>query len=71
MQKEEKPSEAELAPAADAKSNPPEEPFAGNISNYTPLPPNCEEREKRGLLQFDACFEGGDNFGLVVSSNQT
>jgi hypothetical protein len=42
----------------------PEEPFAGNVSQYTPVPPGGESR-KKGLLRFDACFEGG----AVVNGN--
>lgn len=36
-----------------------EQPFAGNVSQYTPMPPDGETVGKKGLLQFDACFEGG------------
>lgn len=46
-------------------ATPLQEPFAGNVSKRTPLPPDGEAG-KRGLLQFDACFEGGD----VANSNQ-
>lgn len=41
-----------------------EEPFAGNVSQRIPMPPDGEPG-KKGLLQFDACFEGGE----VVNSN--
>lgn len=37
------------------------EPFAGNVSNFTPLPPDCHDSKKKGLIEFDACFEGGAN----------
>ena len=41
-----------------------EEPFLGNITNTTPLPADYEGPPKRGHLQFEACFEGGEkNFG--------
>ncbi len=35
------------------------EPFAGNVSKCTPLPPDSEDSKRKGLLEFDACFEGG------------
>ena len=38
-----------------------EEPFAGNVSQCTPLPADGEAAAgKKGLLKFDACFEGGE-----------
>ena len=45
------------------KSRPPSalnEPFVGNVSKYTPLPPDYIGREKKGHLQYDACFECGE-----------
>ena len=36
------------------------EPFAGNLSKYIPLPPGHIGPPSRGYLQFDACFEGGN-----------
>lgn len=35
------------------------EPFSGNVSNCTPLPPDCQDSKRKGLLEFDARFEGG------------
>ena len=43
------------------------DPFAGNVSKFTPLPPDCNDSKKKGLIEFDACFEGGEN--LVQPSN--
>lgn len=37
------------------------EPFVGNVCNLTPLPDEGEGAPAgKGLLQFDACFEGGE-----------
>lgn len=38
------------------------EPFAGNLSKYIPLPLGHTGPPGRGYLQFDACFEGGRRF---------
>ena len=54
-------SEAEGATAG-AVSSLPEEPFAGNVSQFTPLPPAGGEPGKKGMLKFDACFEGGESY---------
>ena len=45
--------------AVEAARNSYKEPFAGNVSKCTPLPPDCQDSKRKGLLEFDACFEGG------------
>lgn len=35
------------------------EPFVGNVSKCCPLPPEHTGPPKKGMLEFDACFEGG------------
>lgn len=42
-------------------------PFIGNLSKYIPLPSGHAGPPSRGYLQFDACFEGGDQYVLIVS----
>ena len=43
----------------DATASSLEQPFAGNVSQYTPAPPDGQADGGKGILQFDACFEGG------------
>lgn len=53
---------AELSPdkaIQKAVSSSKQEPFMGNVSKYTPVPSEGEEGVRKGLLQFDACFEEG------------
>lgn len=40
-------------------ASPVKEPFVGNVSKCTPLPPNHSGTARKGHLQFDACFETG------------
>ncbi len=40
--------------------NPTREPFVGNVSMCTPLPPYHSGPVRKGLLRFDACFETGN-----------
>ncbi len=54
-------------PVQEATSTPLEEPFAGNVSQCTPLPAEVRTGRK-GFLQFDACFEGGDEIGLPLAT---
>lgn len=44
------------------ESGHPKDPFVGNVSRCIPLPPDhpTDGGVKRGKLQFDACFEGGE-----------
>ena len=44
------------------ESGHPKDPFVGNVSKCIPLPPDhpTDGGVKRGELQFDACFEGGE-----------
>lgn len=35
-------------------------PFVGNVSKVVPLPSEHRGGAKKGRLQFDACFEGGE-----------
>lgn len=47
----------------EASSSSLKEPFVGNVSRFTPLPPDADSEcsAEKGLLQFDACFEEGEN----------
>ena len=47
---------------ATPESGHPKDPFVGNVSRCIPLPPDhpTDGGVKRGKLQFDACFEGGE-----------
>lgn len=49
----------EVSPEASSSSL--KEPFVGNVSKFIPLPAETDRGSsvKKGLLQFDACFEGG------------
>ena len=49
------------------ESGPPKDPFVGNVSRCIPLPPDhpTDGGIRRGNLQFDACFEGGESNMLV------
>lgn len=60
METVDKPS-AVFAATQGAPGSSPKEPFVGNVSKCIPLPPDCEDPKRKGLLQFDACFEGGEN----------
>ena len=50
------------------ESGHPKDPFVGNVSKCIPLPPDhpTDGGVRRGKLQFDACFEGGEGDMVVL-----